>query len=55
MLPRSVRSLYTHALQSFIWNKIVSRRIKEYGLKLIINDLVGIKKADKKGPTEEKQ
>lgn len=54
-LPRSVRSLYTHALQSYIWNRIVSRRIKEYGLKLVINDLVGIKKTDKNNQGEENQ
>ncbi len=34
-LPRSIKTLYCHALQSYIWNKIVSRRLKNYGLKLV--------------------
>ena len=42
-LPRSIKSLYVHALQSYIWNKVVSRRIKTYGTNLVLHDLVGIK------------
>jgi tRNA pseudouridine13 synthase len=32
--------IYGHSLQSFIWNKVVSRRIKEFGTELVIGDLV---------------
>ena len=42
-LPRSIKSLYAHALQSYLWNRIVSSRIKEYGLKLVVGDIVGVK------------
>jgi tRNA pseudouridine13 synthase len=40
-LPRSVKSLYTHSLQSYIWNRIASRRLREKGLELCEGDFVG--------------
>lgn len=42
-LPRSVKSLYTHSLQSYIWNRIASRRLRERGLVLCEGDMVGKK------------
>lgn len=38
-----MRLLYIHSLQAFVWNKIVSRRIKEFGLKPVVGDLVLLK------------
>ena len=35
-----MRLTYIHAYQSLIWNKVVSRRVKTYGLVPIIGDLV---------------
>lgn len=41
--------LYIHSLQSLIWNKVVSKRIREFGLKPIVGDLVIL---DKDQPNE---
>ena len=43
------RKSYFHAYQCFIWNKIVSKRIAKFGLKLIIGDLVFAQGNDNNG------
>ncbi|XP_078091804.1 pseudouridylate synthase 7 homolog isoform X2 [Mustelus asterias] len=40
MIPRNNRLMYIHSYQSYVWNKIVSKRIEEYGLKAASGDLV---------------
>ena len=32
--------MYVHSYQSYLWNRVVSRRIREYGLQLVAGDLV---------------
>jgi len=41
-IPRSTRQLYVHAYQSYVWNKVVSRRMKEYGTLVMLGDLVKV-------------
>ncbi|KAF8591414.1 pseudouridine synthase [Ramaria rubella] len=39
-IPKNLRLMYVHAYQSYVWNAIVSERVKEYGRKPIVGDLV---------------
>ena len=39
-LSKQLQILYPHAYQSYIWNLTVSHRLKKYGRKLIIGDIV---------------
>lgn len=38
-IPVQGRSLYVHAYQSLLWNKVASRRVKEYGTRLHESDV----------------
>jgi len=39
-IPRNIRLMYVHAYQSYVWNHVVSRRIREFGTNVIVGDLV---------------
>ena len=39
-LSKQLQILYPHSYQSYIWNLTVSYRLKKYGRKLIIGDIV---------------
>lgn len=39
-IPRNIRLIYIHAYQSFIWNHVVSRRMKQFGTNVVVGDLV---------------
>ncbi|XP_075130214.1 pseudouridylate synthase 7 homolog isoform X2 [Leptodactylus fuscus] len=40
IIPRNNRLMYIHSYQSYVWNNMVSKRIEEYGLKIVPGDLV---------------
>ncbi|XP_042905164.1 pseudouridylate synthase 7 homolog [Parasteatoda tepidariorum] len=39
-VPRNMRLMYIHSYQSFIWNKVVSKRIQTHGLQVLKGDLI---------------
>lgn len=47
-IPRNLRLMYIHAYQSYVWNAIVSERIRDYGSdRPIVGDLVFDSSKDK--------
>ncbi|CAD8099677.1 unnamed protein product [Paramecium primaurelia] len=51
-LPRNARELYLHAYQSYIWNKMASMRLNQYGNKIVVGDIVSANVMDE-GVAEE--
>nr|XP_039269311.1 pseudouridylate synthase 7 homolog [Styela clava] len=39
-IPRNMRKMYVHAYQSYIWNQVASKRVKELGFKPLAGDIV---------------
>lgn len=39
-LPRNTRSLYVHSYQSLLWNKVTTYRLRKYGFKVVVGDLI---------------
>ncbi|XP_050453548.1 pseudouridylate synthase 7 homolog [Cataglyphis hispanica] len=52
-IPRNIRLMYIHAYQSFIWNRIVSRRVNQFGTNVIVGDLVYDKQSCQENITDE--
>ncbi|XP_029677051.1 pseudouridylate synthase 7 homolog [Formica exsecta] len=52
-IPRNIRLMYIHAYQSFVWNRIVSRRINQFGTNVIVGDLVYDKQSCQENITDE--
>ncbi|XP_043275494.1 pseudouridylate synthase 7 homolog [Venturia canescens] len=52
-IPRNARLMYIHSYQSFVWNHMVSKRIKEFGAKPIVGDLVYDKTNSEDNPGNE--
>ncbi|KAJ3120088.1 multisubstrate pseudouridine synthase 7 [Nowakowskiella sp. JEL0407] len=39
-IPRNLKLMYVHAYQSFVWNHMVSQRLRLYGPNVVLGDLV---------------
>ncbi|CAH1265050.1 PUS7 [Branchiostoma lanceolatum] len=53
-IPRNTRLMYVHSYQSYIWNNIVSRRLREYGFQPVAGDLVLEERKDEAQRSEAK-
>ncbi|KAG2225854.1 hypothetical protein INT45_007098 [Circinella minor] len=52
-LPRNMLSMYMHAYQSYVWNHVVSERVKRFGCdKPLVGDLVLKPTAENKSTTD---
>lgn len=54
-IARNMRLFYIHAFQSLIWNNATSKRIRDFGLKPVIGDLVLIAEKTKIVEPEEEE
>lgn len=45
-MPRNMRLMYLHALQSILWNKVATARFEKHGAKVVAGDLVLVKSGD---------
>ncbi|GAO50566.1 hypothetical protein G7K_4690-t1 [Saitoella complicata NRRL Y-17804] len=52
-VPRNLRLLYVHSYQSYVWNLVVSERIKNFGLKPVVGDLVLVEEEKVEGKTQD--
>jgi tRNA pseudouridine13 synthase len=39
-IPRNIRTIYMHAVQSYVWNVVASARLRAFGKRVIAGDLV---------------
>ncbi|XP_074328781.1 multisubstrate pseudouridine synthase 7-like [Apium graveolens] len=54
-IPRTLRMMYVHSYQSYLWNHAASRRVQKYGSdQVVLGDLVHCKEEHSGKETEEK-
>lgn len=52
-IPRNLRIMYAHSYQSYIWNKVASKRIELFGLEVVEGDLIIAEKKPETVETDE--
>ncbi|KAJ3105781.1 multisubstrate pseudouridine synthase 7 [Phlyctochytrium planicorne] len=45
-IPRNLRLMYIHAVQSYVWNHMASERINRFGTRVVVGDLVVVQKPE---------
>lgn len=47
-IPRGGRLMYCHAYQSYIWNRVASKRVAKFGTQVLVGDLIRTETGDVK-------
>ncbi|KAK4241673.1 hypothetical protein C8A03DRAFT_12090 [Achaetomium macrosporum] len=54
-ITRGLRSMYTHAYQSYVWNFVATRRWSKYGAKVVEGDLVLVEGSRRRDRTPDEE
>lgn len=52
-IPRHLRLMYVHSYQSYVWNRLVSKRFQKFGNQVVPGDLILVEESNSKDHSSE--